>query len=69
MKLRTVTKLDKRNKRLSKKFDDDVISANHDVIILFPIYDQFGVIRKSDSGRIVCKIYIFNNTNLLSSKN
>ena len=46
MKLAPVTKLDKRNKITPKKFDDDVI---------FPIYDQFGAIRKPDSGRIACK--------------
>ena len=28
MKLEAVTKLDKRNKKTSKKFDDDVISEN-----------------------------------------
>ena len=43
--------------------------ANSDIIVLFQIYDQFGVIRKSDSGHIVCKTYIFNNSNLLSFKN
>ena len=38
MKLGPVTKLDKRNKTTSKKFDDDVISENCDVIAIFPIY-------------------------------
>ena len=38
MKLGPVTKLDKRNKVTLKKFDDDVISANSDVIVIFPIY-------------------------------
>ena len=56
MKLGPVTKPDKRNKTPSKKFDDDVISANCDVIIIFPIYGHFGAIQKQDSGRIVCKI-------------
>ena len=69
MKLGPVTKLDKRNEKLSKKFDDNVISANCDVIAIFPIYGQFWTIRKPDSGCIVCKIYIFNNSNLLSCKN
>ena len=55
MKLRSVTKLDKRNKTMSKKINNDVISANCDVIVIFPIYSQFGVIQKLDSGRIVCK--------------
>ena len=69
MKLGPVTKLDKRNKTTSKKFDDDVMSENCDVIVIFPIYSQFGAIWKPDSGRIVCKTYIFINSNLLSYKN
>ena len=55
MKLGSVTKLDKINKTTSIKFVGDVISENCDVIIIFLIYGQFGAIRKSDSGRIVCK--------------
>ena len=69
MKLGPETKLDKKNKTTSKKFDDDVMSENCDVIVIFPIYGQFGAIRKPDSGRIVCKTYIFINSNLLSYKN
>ena len=38
MKLGPVTKLDKRNKITSKKFDDGVMLANCDVIVIFPIY-------------------------------
>ena len=45
------------------------MSNNCDAIAIFPIYNQFGAIRKPDSGRIVCKIYIFINSNLLSYKN
>ena len=45
------------------------MSRNWDVIVIFPIYGQFGLIRKPDSGRIVCKTYIFINSNLLSYKN
>ena len=63
-----VTKLDKRNKTASRKFDNDVVSANCDVIIIFPIYGQFGAIRKPDSRHIVCKTYIFINSNFLSYK-
>ena len=69
MKLGPVPKLDKRNKTTSKKFDDNVMSENCDVIAIFPIYGQFGAIRKPDSGRIVCRTYIFLNSNLLSYKN
>ena len=36
MNFRQVTKLDKRNKTL-KKIDDDIISENCDVIVIFPI--------------------------------
>ena len=35
----------------------------------FPDFFQFGAIRKPDSGYIVCRIYIFINSNLLSYKN
>ena len=69
MNLRPVTKLDKENKATSKKFDDDVLSSNCGVIVIFPIYSQFGAIRKPDSGRIVCKTCIFINSNLLTYKN
>ena len=68
MKLGPVTKLDKGNKITSKKFDDDVMSVNFDVIVIFPIYGQSGAIRKPVSRRIVCKAYIFINSNLLSYK-
>ena len=44
MKLGPVTKLDKRKKTTSKKFDDDVMLENCDVIVIFPIYGQFGAI-------------------------
>ena len=69
MKPWPVTKTDKRNKTLSKKIDDNVTSENCDVIVIFPISDQFGAIWKPDSERIVCKTYIFINSNLLSYKN
>ena len=38
MKLGEVTKLDKRNLATSKKIDDDVMSANCNVIVFFLIY-------------------------------
>ena len=44
------------------------MSANCDIIIAFPIYGEFGAIRKPDSQCMVCKIYIFINSNLLSYK-
>ena len=69
MKHGPVTKLDKRNETTSKKFDDNVMSENYNVIIIFSIYSQFGAIPKPDSGRRVCKNYIFINNSFLSYKN
>ena len=68
MKLGPLTKLDKRNRITSKIFDDDVMSANCDIIAIFPAYGQFGAIRKPDSGCLICKTYIFIKSNLLSYK-
>ena len=41
MKLGPVTKLDKRNKTTSNKFEDGAMPANFGVIAIFPIYGQF----------------------------
>ena len=69
MKFGPVFKLDKRNKAVpKKKIENDVMLANCDVIVIFPIYDQFGAIRQPDSERIACKSYILINSNLLSCK-
>ena len=57
MKLGPITKFDKKNKTTSEKNNEDIILANCDVITIFPIYGQFGAIRKLDSGSIVCKTY------------
>ena len=67
MNLGPVTKLDKRNTARSKKIDES--SESCDIIVIFPIYRQFGAIRKPDPGSINHKTYIFNNSNLLSYKN
>ena len=56
MKLGPVTKLGKRNKTLSKRFDDDVMSENYDVIAIFLVYGKFGAIWKPNSRRIVYKL-------------
>ena len=69
MKLGPVTKLDKKNKTTSKKLGNDFMLKNCDVIVIFPIYDQFGATRKPDSGCSVCKTYIFINSNLSYNKN
>ena len=53
MKLGAVAKIDKKNTTTSKKLDKNVMSANCDVIIIFPIYGQFRAFRKPNSGRIV----------------
>ena len=63
MKLELVTKICKKNKT-SNKFVDEVMSKNCGVIVIFPIYGQFGAIRKPNSGCIACKTYIFINSNL-----
>ena len=55
MKFKQISKLDKRNKNNVKKIDDDVMSANCEVIVVFPIYGQFGAIWKTDSGCMVYK--------------
>ena len=68
MKLGPVTKLDKRNKATSKKFDENIMSANCDFIVISPIYDQLGVIQSPDSGRVVSRTYIFINSIALSYK-
>ena len=68
MKLGRVTKVDKRNKTMPEKFGDNVMSANCSSIVVFPIYNQFGAIRKPDLIGRVCKTYIFIKSNLLSYK-
>ena len=69
MKLGPVTKLNKRNIITSKKFDDDVISVKCDIFVIFSIDGQFIAIKRLNYKRIVCKSYIFINSNLLSYKN
>ena len=64
MKLGPVTKLGKRNNTTSKKFEDDFMSGNCDVTVIFWIFGQFGAVRRPDPGNIVCKNYVFSNSNL-----
>ena len=52
MKLGPIIKLDKKNSVTPKKV---TMSANCDVIVIFPIYGQFPAIRKPDSKRMVYK--------------
>ena len=67
IKLRPLTKLDKKNKAMLKKIDNDVTLVSCDVIIIISVYGQFEASRKPVFGRIVSKTYIFINSNLLSS--
>ena len=53
MNLGPVSEFYKSNKTKSKKFDDDVMSENCDFIFICWIFNQFGAIRKQDSGPIV----------------
>ena len=69
MKLGPVTKFYKRKKTTSKKLSMTPCWKNCEIFVIFLIYGQFEAIQKPDSGRIVCKTYIFINSNLLSYKN
>ena len=69
MKLRSVTKFDKRNKTTSRKVHVDVMSEKCDVIVIFRNSGQFGAVRRPDSGHRPCKSYVFSNSNRLSYKN
>ena len=40
------------------------MSQNNDIIVIFLIYDQFGAIRKPDSGCIIYKIHNLIENNL-----
>ena len=67
MKLGPVTKLNKGNKKTSKKFDH-VMSNYYDVIAIFPFYSQFEAIRKTIPGVLSGITYLFINSELLSYK-
>ena len=58
IKLGEVTKLDKRNETTSKKFDDDVMSENCEVIVIFWIFNQFGEVQRPGFEQRICeKLY------------
>ena len=69
MNLGSVTKIDKRNKTTSKRFDDGIMLENFDVIFIFRIFGHSGTVWRPDSRNRVCKSYFFSKTNLLSYKN
>ena len=52
-----------------KKNDNDIMSANCDVIVFFLNYGKFATIPKPDSGHMVSKIEIFINGNLAEPEN
>ena len=64
--MKAATKLDKRNTARLKKLNDDVMSRDCDVIVIFPSYGQVVAIQKPDSECIVSKTYIFIDSNLSS---
>ena len=59
MMLGPVTKLNERNTTTSKKIDDNIMSNNCDITVIFLVYGQFGANQKLHSGCMVCKTYIF----------
>ena len=63
MKIGKISTPDKRNTATSKKLEDDFMLANCNAIIIFLIYDEFGATGKPDFGSMVCKTYIFINSN------
>ena len=71
MKLGPVTKIDKVNTTTSKNFDDHIMSASFDVIVIFffLIYVQLAAILDPFSGCMVYKTYIFINSNFSFYKN
>ena len=60
MKLGPVTKIDKRNKTTSKKFDDDVMSKHCDVIVIFWTFGEFGAVRIPDteSAKVIFSVTV-----------
>ena len=69
MKLGAVTKIDKRNKTTSKKFDVDVMSWNCDAFVIFFIFGQFGAVQGPDSGYRLCNSYVFSYRTFCLTKN
>ena len=69
MKLGLITKLDNKNKTTSKRFNDDVMLGNCDVIVIFWIFANL----EQSGGRIPetepAEVMFFSNSNLLSYKN
>ena len=47
------------------KHENDVMSENFNIDVIFPINGQSGAIQKPDSGHIVCNTLMVNNSKLL----
>ena len=58
MRLGPVTKLDKRDKKTSKKIDNDVKSENCDVIAIFRIFQFRGWIPDTKSAKFMFSVMI-----------
>ena len=58
MKLGPATKLDKGYKTTSKKVDNDPVSTNYDIFVIFPVYGYVGAIQKPDFGLMIYNSYI-----------
>ena len=69
MKLGRVTKLDKKNKATSKKFNNNLMSGNCNVMVSFGVFFPISAVRRPDSGHGVCRNYVFSKNNLCSYKN
>ena len=69
MKLEQQLNLTRERRQCQKKFNEDFVLVDFKIIVIFAIYDQFVPTRKPESGRIVCKSYIFIDSNLLSYEN
>ena len=57
---------EKKQRQKNKIIITMISCPKSDVITIFSIYGQFGIIQKLDSRHIVCKTYIFINSNVLS---
>ena len=60
LKPRPLLKREKRNAIKDKRFDDDIILANYNVILIILIYCQFEAIKKPVS-KCYSQIFINNN--------
>ena len=69
MKFGPVTKLDKRNKKTSKKFDDDIMSGNCNVIVIFQFMDNLEQSESKIPDAISVKLTFSITANFYFAKN